>query len=61
MAQIILRWEVQHGIVPLPKSVNENRIIENSNVFDFELSDDDMSAIDEIPPYGNSGHSPDQP
>ena len=47
--------------MPLPKSVNEDRIIQNANVFDFELSDDDMSAIDEIPPYGNSGHSPDQP
>ncbi len=61
VAQIILRWEVQHNIVPLPKSVNESRIIENSQVFDFELSDDDLSSIDEIPPYGNSGHSPDQP
>ena len=61
VAQIILRWEVQHDIVPLPKSVNEDRIIQNANVFDFELSDDDMTAIDEIPPYGNSGHSPDQP
>ena len=60
VAQIILRWEIQHDIVPLPKSVNENRIIENANVFDFELSEDDMSAIDEIEPYGNSGHSPDQ-
>lgn len=60
VAQIILRWDIQHGIVPLPKSVNENRIIENANVFDFELSDDDMSSIDDIEPYGNSGHGPDQ-
>ena len=61
VAQIILRWEIQHDIVPLPKSVNENRIIENANVFDFELSNEDMSSIDDIEPYGNSGHSPDQP
>ncbi|MBQ8490083.1 MAG: aldo/keto reductase [Pseudobutyrivibrio sp.] len=60
VAQIILRWDIQHGIIPLPKSVNETRIIENANVFDFELSDDDMSSIDDIEPYGNSGHGPDQ-
>ncbi len=60
VAQIILRWELQHDIVPLPKSVNPERIKQNSNVFDFELSDDDMQTIDDIAPYGNSGHGPDQ-
>ncbi len=60
VAQIILRWEFQHDIVALPKSVTPSRIEENSHIFDFELSEDDMSAIDAIPPYGNSGHSPDQ-
>ncbi|MCR5580451.1 MAG: aldo/keto reductase [Pseudobutyrivibrio sp.] len=60
VAQIILRWEVQHDIVPLPKSVNPSRITENANIFDFTLSAEDMHKIDEIEPYGNSGHSPDQ-
>ncbi|MCR5415356.1 MAG: aldo/keto reductase [Pseudobutyrivibrio sp.] len=60
VAQIILRWEFQHDIVPLPKSVNPDRIVENSSIFDFELDEDDMKTIDDIPPYGNSGHSPDQ-
>ena len=60
VAQIILRWEIQHDIIPLPKSVTPSRIVENSEVFDFELSSNDMTAIDEIPPYGNSGHSPDE-
>ncbi|MBO4458217.1 MAG: aldo/keto reductase [Butyrivibrio sp.] len=60
VAQIILRWEMQHDVVPLPKSVNPSRISENSKVFDFELSDEDMKKIDAIEPYGNSGHSPDQ-
>ena len=60
VAQIILRWEIQHDIIPLPKSVNEGRIQENANVFDFSLSSADMAKIDELPPYGNSGHSPDQ-
>ena len=60
VAQIILRWEMQHDVVPLPKSVNPERIRSNSELFDFELSEDDMEMIDEIEPYGNSGHSPDQ-
>ena len=60
VAQIILRWEMQHDIVPLPKSVTPSRIRENCNVFDFELSAEDMAKIDGIEPYGNSGHSPDQ-
>lgn len=47
-AQIVLRWDIQHGIVTIPKSVHENRIIENSNIFDFELSDDDMQKIDSL-------------
>ncbi len=60
VAQIIIRWDIQHDVVPLPKSVNPDRIISNSQVFDFELSDEDMAKIDAIEPYGNSGHSPDQ-
>ena len=60
VAQIILRWEIQHDVIPLPKSVKPERMDENADVFDFELSSDDMAAIDEIPPYGNSGHSPDE-
>ena len=39
---------MQQGAIPLPKSVNEDRIIENSKVFDFELSEDDCKAISEI-------------
>ncbi|MBR4831899.1 MAG: aldo/keto reductase [Butyrivibrio sp.] len=60
VAQIILRWEMQHDIVPLPKSVNPDRIASNSQLFDFSLNDEDMAKIDAIEPYGNSGHSPDQ-
>ncbi|WP_022763113.1 aldo/keto reductase [Butyrivibrio sp. AD3002] len=59
-AQIILRWDLQHDILPLPKSVHEDRIKSNSEIFDFELSNEDMAKIDALEPYGNSGHSPDE-
>ena len=44
-AQIMLRWQMQRGIVAIPKSVRAERIQENMNIFDFELSDEDMDAI----------------
>jgi diketogulonate reductase-like aldo/keto reductase len=45
VGQVVLRWNVQRGIVVIPKSTHKERIIENLNVFDFELSDEDMEAI----------------
>ena len=45
IAQVILRWLVQRGIVPLAKSVKKERMQENINIFDFELSDEDMAVI----------------
>ena len=44
-AQVILRWHIQRGIVVIPKSVHYERMIENINIFDFELSDSDMESI----------------
>lgn len=44
-AQIALRYLLEQGIVVIPKTVNKNRMVENINVFDFELSDDDMAEI----------------
>lgn len=46
IAQIILRWHFQRGVIPIPKSSNEERIKENLNIFDFELSINDMKSID---------------
>ena len=57
-SQICLRWELQHGIVPLPKSVHKERIKENTEIFDFDLSADDMSLIDAMPISGFSTHTP---
>lgn len=48
VAQVILRWIIQRGIIVFPKSTKESRIIENADVFDFQLSDDDMEKIKEI-------------
>src|SRR5258706_5739244 len=45
IAQIILRWHTQRGIIAIPKSVRKERIKENFNIFDFELSVEDMEAI----------------
>jgi 2,5-diketo-D-gluconate reductase A len=45
VAQVILRWLTQRGVVAIPKSVRKERIVENFNVFDVELSPDDMAAI----------------
>lgn len=46
VAQIIIRWDLQQGLITIPKSTNQQRIIENVDVFDFELSDQDMKRID---------------
>ncbi|MBD1379897.1 aldo/keto reductase [Metabacillus arenae] len=45
VAQVILRWLTQRGVVVIPKSVHKERIIENFNIFDFDLSQEDMEAI----------------
>ncbi|WP_026565670.1 aldo/keto reductase [Bacillus sp. UNC41MFS5] len=45
VAQVILRWLTQRGVVAIPKSVRKERIIENFNIFDFDLSQEDMESI----------------
>jgi len=59
IAQVILRWDLQHGIVTIPKSTKEHRIIENSNVFDFELSENELAQIDALNQNLRVGPDPD--
>ena len=58
IAQIALRWILQRGILPLPKSVTRERIVSNAELFDFSLSPEDMKLIDRIRCEG-SGSDPD--
>ena len=47
-AQIALRWNLQNEVAIIPKSVTQSRIIENSQIFDFELTREDMKTIDAL-------------
>ncbi|WP_026694462.1 aldo/keto reductase [Peribacillus kribbensis] len=59
VAQVILRWDLQNEVVTIPKSVKEHRIIENADVFNFELNSEDMAAIDELNKNERVGADPD--
>ena len=60
VAQLCIRWCLQNNVLPLPKSVTPSRIIENTDVFDFVISDDDMNTINNMEYCGGSGHHPDK-
>lgn len=53
IAQIVLRWSLDHGYLPLPKSVTQSRIIENAQIFDFTLEPEDITLIDGL--HGQAG------
>ncbi|RAR42925.1 aldo/keto reductase [Paenibacillus sp. MDMC362] len=59
-AQVILRWDIQNGVIVIPKSVKEHRIRENAGIFDFELSAEDMAAIDGLNHNKRFGSNPDE-
>ena len=59
VAQICLRWVIQHKVIVIPKSTTPKRIEENINVFDFELSEEEMRQINALPEMGFSGELPD--
>lgn len=57
-AQIILRWDLQKGILTIPKSTKFERIKSNSEIFDFQLSDEDMKKIDSLDRNERIGYDP---
>lgn len=58
-AQVILRWDLQNNVITIPKSVKEARIVENANIFDFELSTEEMNQISRLNKNDRSGSDPD--
>ncbi len=60
VAQVVLRWSLQKGFVPLPKSVTPSRIKENIELFDFELSEFEMGLIDALQGKAGQARNPDE-
>ena len=58
-AQITLRWDLQHEVVTIPMSTKQDRITSNADIFDFELSEEDMATIDQIDRGERIGPDPD--
>jgi diketogulonate reductase-like aldo/keto reductase len=58
-AQVLIRWDLQHEVVTIPKSSRPQRIIENSQVFDFAISAEDMARIDQLDEDCRFGDDPD--
>jgi diketogulonate reductase-like aldo/keto reductase len=56
--QVVLRWDVQGGVVTIPKSVKASRIAENADIFDFVLTDSEMAAIDALDRDQRNGADP---
>jgi diketogulonate reductase-like aldo/keto reductase len=60
VAQLCIRWCLQNGVLPLPKTVTPGRIQQNSEVFDFTIADNDMQTINNMEYFGGSGLHPDK-
>ncbi|WP_273274743.1 aldo/keto reductase [Maribacter polysiphoniae] len=58
-AHIVLRWDLQKGVVTIPKSVKKERIVNNADIFDFELSKEDMVYLDRLEKGKRFGPDPD--
>lgn len=56
IAQLVLRWSLQHGFLPLPKTVTKSRVSENADIFDFTIEEQDMRLINSL--KGRAGNAP---
>lgn len=59
IAQLVLKWSLQHGFLPLPKTVTKERVFENADIFDFEIDVKDMAVIDSLKGRAGSAVDPD--
>lgn len=59
IAQLVLKWSLQHGFLPLPKTVTKERVWENADIFDFEIEANDMALIDGLKGRAGSAANPD--
>ncbi|SHH08228.1 aldo/keto reductase [Flagellimonas flava] len=59
VAQLVLRWDLQKGVITIPKSSKKERIVANADIFDFELSETDMEALDKLDRGKRFGPDPD--
>lgn len=59
-AQVILRWDLQHGVVTIPKSMTESRIKENIDIYDFGLTEEQVKTLDALDEHKRIGPDPDQ-
>ena len=59
IAQIVLRWDLQKGVVTIPKSAKKERILANADIFDFELSEEDVNLLDSMHRGQRFGPDPD--
>ncbi len=59
-AQVILRWDVQNGIITIPKSVRRERMLQNADIFDFKLTDEEMALINAMNLEQRVGPNPDE-
>ena len=60
VAQVVLRWSLQHNFLPLPKTSTFDRVAENADIFDFEISKEDMELIDSLKGRAGRMESPDE-
>ena len=58
-AQLLLRWSLQHGNIILPKSTHKERIVANADIYDFEITAEDMAALDAMNRDFHTGSNPD--